>query len=329
MSATLTKTQRRQLVFITLGAVALFVLVRRLPTGTNMPHYDYVPAGQSSVQFCDPGNPQFLPATQVQSPVTMTLATAGPVLAGQPVQAVLTLKTYSGKPLGPDDLATAHAKKLHLLIIDPTLTDYQHVHPVPAGAPGEWAFTFTPRAGGSYRFFADFVPIVTGNGLYAWADMPVGGVSADKKVERDVSVRSERVGDPAFARGYGGQAAALPPPWVSEKDGYRFTLTPSAQPIRASKLVDLKFAVERIGGGPVPLQVIMNAFAHLVAFDDQRSGFAHMHPQEYDITKPPDAVHPTLTFKLQLPHAGRYVIWSQVLIASREIFAPFWFNVEE
>jgi hypothetical protein len=313
MSATLTKTQCRQLVLITLGAVALFVVVRLLPTGTNMPHYDYVPAGQSSVQFCDPGNPQFLPATQVQSPVTMTLATAGPVVVGQPVQALLTLKTYSGKPLGPDDLATAHAKKLHLLIIDPTLTDYQHVHPVPAGATGTWSFTFTPHAGGSYRFFADFVPIVTGNGLYAWADMPV----------EPPSPRLRSPGTQAVS------TSASQQNWASDKDGYRFTLTPSAQPIRANKLVDLKFTIERIGGGPVPLQVIMNAFAHLVAFDDQRSGFAHMHPQEYDITKPPDAIHPTLTFKLQLPRAGRYVIWSQVLIAGREIFAPFWFDVEE
>jgi hypothetical protein len=314
MSATLTKPQRQQLVLITLGAVALFIVVRLLPTGTNMPHYDYVPAGQSSVQFCDPGNPQFLPATQVQSPVTMTLATAGPAVAGQPVQAILTLKTYSGKPLGPDDLATAHAKKLHLLIIDPTLTDYQHVHPVPAGAPGAWSFTFTPHAGGSYRFFADFVPIVTGNGLYAWADLPVGG-PADTKVERVVP---DALGTLSPSNGF----------HPVERDGYRFTLTPSAQPIRASKLVDLKFTIERMGGGPVPLQVIMNAFAHLVAFDDQRSGFAHMHPQEYDITKPPDAVHPVLTFKLLLPRAGRYVIWSQVLIAGREIYAPFWFDVE-
>jgi hypothetical protein len=301
-------------VLITLGAVALFVVVRRLPTGTNLPHYDYVPAGQSSVQFCDPGNPQFLPATQVQSPVTMTLATAGPVVAGQPVQAMLTLQTYSGKPLGPDDLATAHAKKLHLLIIDPTLTDYQHVHPVPAGAPGAWAFTFTPRAGGSYRFFADFVPIVTGNGLYAWADMRVGGPPPPRLRSPSAPATGMSVSQPN---------------WMSEREGYRFTITPSAQPIRANKLVDLKFTIERIGGGPVPLQVIMNAFAHLVAFDDQRSGFAHMHPQEYDITKPPDAVHPMLTFKLQLPRAGRYVIWSQVLIAGREIFAPFWFDVAE
>jgi hypothetical protein len=304
VSVALTKTQYRQLALITLGAVAIYVVVRRLPTGTNMPHYDYVPAGQSSVQFCDPGNPQFLPATQVQSPVTLTLATAGPAAAGQTVQAVLTLKTYSNKPLGPDDLETAHAKKLHLLIIDPSLTDYQHVHPVPAGPPGAWAFTFTPRAGGNYRFFADFVPVATGLGLYAWADMPVAGV----------------------------KAAAVPPAqdnWVSERDGYRFTITPDKLPIRANKLANLKFAVEHIGGGPVPLEVIMNAFAHLVAFDDQRSGFAHMHPQEYDITKPPDAVHPVLTFKLMLPRAGRYVIWSQVQIAGREIFAPFWFEVEE
>jgi hypothetical protein len=303
MSATLTKNQRRQLLLITLGAVALFVVVRLLPTGTNIPHYDYVPGGQSSVQFCDPGNPQFLPATQVQSPVTMTIGVGASPVAGQPVQGMLTLKTYGDKPIGPGDLEVSHAKKLHLLIIDPTLTDYQHVHPVPAGGPGAWAFTFTPRAGGSYRFFADFVPVATGTGLYAWADMPVGGV------------RSAPV--PASQQN-----------WVSERDGYRFTIAPATLPVRANQLVDLKFTIEHIGGGPVPLEVIMNAFAHLVAFDDQRSGFAHMHPQEYDITKPPDAVHPVLTFKLVLPRAGRYVIWSQVQVAGREIFAPFWFNVE-
>jgi hypothetical protein len=105
-------------------------------------------------------------------------------------------------------------------------------------------------------------------------------------------------------------------------------LTPGSLPIRARKVEDLTLTVDRIGGGPVPLEVIMDAFAHLVAFDEPRSGFGHMHPLEVDITKLPDPVHPTLHFKLQLPRAGRYVIWSQVQIAGREIFAPFWFNAE-
>jgi hypothetical protein len=303
VSATLTKNQRQQLVLITLGAVALFVVVRMLPTGTNIPHLSYVTAGRSVIQTCDPSNPQFLPATEVQSPVAMTIAVAAPPVAGQPVEAVLTLMTYGNKPIGPTDLAISNAKRLHLLIVDPTLTDYQHVHPVPAGAPGAWAFTFTPRAGGQYRFFADFVPVATGVELYAWADLAVAGASAAPVPDSQQN-------------------------WVNDSGGYHFTLTPAVLPIRARKITDLTFTAGRIGGGPVTLDVIMDAFAHLVTFDEQRSGYGHMHPLEVDITKPLDPVRPTLHFKMQLPRAGRYVIWSQVQIAGHEIFAPFWFNAE-
>ncbi len=296
MPAALTQTQRRQCLLITLGAVALFVVVRLLPTGTNIPHLSYVSAGRSVIQTCDPSNPQFLPATEVQSPVAMTLAVAAPPVAGQPVQAVLTLMTYGNKPIGAGELAVSNAKRLHLLIVDPTLTDYQHVHPEPAGAPGAWAFTFTPRAGGSYRLFADFVPAATGVELYAWADMSVAGPPADTKVEHVAGRRA--------------------PPAVGERQR-RLPLRPHARgaPIRANKVTNLTLTVERIGGGPVPLEVIMDAFAHLVAFDEQRSGYGHMHPLEVDITRLPDPVRPTLHFKMMLPRAGRYVIWSQVQIA--------------
>jgi hypothetical protein len=72
----------------------------------------------------------------------------------------------------------------------------------------------------------------------------------------------------------------------------------------------------------------MDAFAHLVAFDTRRSGFAHIHPKEADISKLPDPVHPTFTFRVMIPAPGRYVIWSQVNLAGTETFAPFWFEVE-
>src|SRR5205807_1399705 len=132
----------------------------------------------------------------------------------------------------------ANAKKIHLLIVDPTLTDYQHVHPTPGISPGAWSFTFTPRAGGSYRFFADFVPAATGVELYAWADLTVSGAPA-------------------------APVPAAQQNWSAENNGYRFTLTSGSQPVRARKVTDLTLAIERIGGGPAPLEVIMDAFAHL------------------------------------------------------------------
>jgi len=90
---------------------------------------------------------------------------------------------------------------------------------------------------------------------------------------------------------------------------------------------DLKLTITRRDGGAVPLEPVMGAFAHLVAFDQTRSGFAHLHPVDTDLSKPPDATRPALDFKITIPRPGRYVIWAQVGLGGREVFAPFWFEV--
>lgn len=299
----LTIRQRRQIAVITLAAIGVFAVMRWLPTGTNLSHMDFRVDAKNPIDFCDPLNPQFIPVVAVASPVSMALA-APNAAAGSEVAAVITLKTASGKPIAPEDLLVVHTEKLHLLIADPSLTDYQHVHPTPTRTPGEWAFRFTPRFGGTYRIFADFTPAATSRGLYANADLEVAG---------------------APATGTGLHAVA----WTAERDGYRFVLTPGATPIRARQPADLRFAITRPDGGPVPLEPVMGAFAHLVAFDETRSGFAHLHPMQPDLTLRPDAVKPTLEFKITIPKPGRYVIWAQVNLAGRETFVPFWFDVVE
>ncbi len=71
----------------------------------------------------------------------------------------------------------------------------------------------------------------------------------------------------------------------------------------------------------------MGAYAHLVAFDTQRSGFAHIHPGPADLARLPDPTRPSFTFRLMIPKPGRYVIWSQVNLAGSEAYVPFWFDV--
>ena len=74
---------------------------------------------------------------------------------------------------------------------------------------------------------------------------------------------------------------------------------------------------------------VMDAYAHLVAFNVSRSGFAHLHPMQTDPMKAPDKVRPQLEFKITIPQAGKYVIWAQVSVAGHERFVPFWFDVVE
>lgn len=298
---TLSPAEIRQFACITAGAVAVFVGLRLLPTGTSLSHMDFrVDArGANSIEFCDPLNPQFIPVVAVRSPVVMSLATDAPAVAGRPVQARVVLRTGSGKPITPEDLAVTHTRRLHLLLVDPTLADYQHVHPEPSGAAGEWAFTFTPARPGTYRIFGDFTPAATGRGLYASVDLAVGPGSP--------GIPAGGPADPALS----------------------FALNATPQPARAGQPLDLRFLATRRDGGAVGLEPVMGAFAHLVAFDAARSGFAHLHPAEADVTVRPDPIRPQLNFKLTIPQPGRYVIWAQVNVAGTERFVSFALDVEK
>ncbi len=296
---------------VTLGAIVLFMIGRLLPTGTNLHQTDFSVAGGSGkvIEFCDPANPQFIPVVAVRSPVTMGLAAAGgPVTVGRETSFTLTLATASGQPIGPVDLLVAHTRKLHLMVVDPALGDYHHVHPEPGEKPGEWTFAVTPSESGTYRVFADFTPAVTARGLYASADFEVAA--------------APRAGAPRPS-----VVVDHTPNRVFEAHGLRFQLAADPDPIVSRQEARLTFTVERLDGGMVGLAPVMDAYAHLVAFNETRSGFAHLHPDQIDLSVRPDATKPTLTFRITIPEPGRYVIWAQVNVSGTERYAPFWFDV--
>jgi hypothetical protein len=304
-NSALGSAQWRQFVWITLGAVSLYVFFRFLPTGSDLNHMDFRVTGKNAIEMCDPSNPQFISVIAATSPVALTLKTAAAPTAGREVQVTLRMTTANNKPIAPEDLVVMHTRKLHLLIADSSLTDYQHLHPEPTRVPGEWSFTFTPTLGGIYRIFADFTPAATNRSLYANVDLVVAG---------------EQLSTPELA-------AAMTPSWIGQRDAYRLELAPATRQIRAGQATDLKFSVTNTGGGAVGLEPVMDAYAHLVAFETARSGFAHLHPMDADPGVAPDSIKPTLSFKITIPAAGRYVIWAQLKINGREKFVPFWFDV--
>ncbi|HEY4300253.1 MAG TPA: hypothetical protein VGM73_05235 [Candidatus Didemnitutus sp.] len=292
---------RRSTVLLTAGAIALFFVVRFLPTGTNLNHMDFRVEGKSALEFCDPANPQFIPVLSARSPVALTLVNEQPPRMNHESRFVLTMRTANGKPIAPEDLVVAHTRKLHLMVVDPTVQDYQHIHPEPGRHPGEWVFSLTPNRAGVYRVFADFTPVATQRGLYASADFTVPG---------EVATVS-RASNTTYLAG-GLEFALLGPP-----------LWHARQPI------DLKFRIQSQGAEkqPIVLEPVMDAFAHLVAFDENRSGFAHLHPRQTDLSQKPDALRPQFDFKVTIPTSGRYVIWAQVKIGGQEMFVPFWIDV--
>jgi hypothetical protein len=302
MSASLSRPQWIQMAAITAVSVGLYVGFRLLPIGTNLNHMDFRVAEGNAIEFCDPANPQFIPVIAVRSPVSMTLTSDAPARAGQAVRVTVRLATSTGKPLAPADLRVEHTRRLHLLLVDPSLDDYQHLHPEPGARPGDWVFEFTPRFGGDYRVFADFVPIATSRGLYAGTDFRVEGPLHPAEFNR-------------------------PTQETVEQSGVRFHLRVAEGAVRAGVTADLIFSVERVDGGEVVLQPVMDAYAHLVAFDSARGGFAHLHPMDAGLAQAPDRRQPTLRFKVTIPEPGPYVVWAQVGLEGRDVFVPFWLNV--
>jgi hypothetical protein len=75
----------------------------------------------------------------------------------------------------------------------------------------------------------------------------------------------------------------------------------------------------------------MGAFAHLVAFNEDRHTVLHIHPQgpEPDEgAKKQTQGGPTLQFKLYTPTPGFYRLYTQTQIASQPKFASFNITVE-
>lgn len=300
-SPPLTRAQLRAAGVITAVALALYLIVRSLPVGTNLNHMDFRVEERGAIEFCDPNSPQFIPVVTAKSPVELALRSEAPPSVGRPARFVLTMRTANGKPIGPADLLVAHTRKLHLMVVDPTLNDYQHLHPEPGQRPGDWIFELTPQRSGTYRVFADFTPAATARGLYASVDFEVPGEVA--RVSRSTNTT-----------------------WQGA--GFNFELEPPAY-FKAGVPAVLRFRIQHPGveKRPVPLEPVMDAFAHLVAFDAERTGFAHLHPDQTDLNRRPDLVRPELTFQVLVPQPGRFVIWAQVQLDGREVFAPFWVDV--
>lgn len=300
--------QRWQAAWITAAAIALFVIVRNLPVGSGLNHMDFRVSGPNVIPFCDPANPAFIPVVTVRSPVELRVSSATPHAAGARQELRLQLTTAGGKPIGDADLLESHTRKLHLLLIDPSLRDYQHLHPEPSSDGVSWRTEFTPKFGGAYRVFADFTPSATGRGLYAFSDLVVTGAAAvaEEKGVDTVSV----------------------PRLQTEQAGHRFSFTLKPAVVRAGERAELELAIDPLEtGAVVPLEPVMGAFAHVVAFDEARSGFAHLHPLAADPLAPPDAHRPRLAFSIEIPQSGNFVLWAQVKLRGVEHFVPFRLHV--
>lgn len=226
--------------------------------------------------------------------VALSVSPNGAAEAGKPYKATLMLRDGKGAPLPPQSLAVVHTQRLHLLVVDPTLTDYQHLHPEPGKAPGQYVLSFTPKLGGAYRLWADVTPV---GQPQAYAKAMIGKEPAQPEVEM-----VERMG--AYAA------------------GLHFKLLLDA-PLQSGQSSLARVKIEKSGKPFRQLEPVMGAFAHAVGFSADGSSLVHVHPMGKEPESESERGGPELSFHIT-PHAPGFMkLFVQIRVGGSDIFVPF------
>ncbi|HSH09103.1 MAG TPA: hypothetical protein VK995_01855, partial [Oceanipulchritudo sp.] len=151
-----------QIALITLVCVGIYFVLRWLPVEKcEFLHYgDYINK-EGVIEGCGYEETEFFNMTEIRFPVIAELTPLGDPEVGQPLTCTLTLFTTTGKPIKWEEIAVSHTERVHAMVVDPSLEDYQHVHPQPAGPAGTYVLEVTPRRAGHYKVYLDFIPLTT------------------------------------------------------------------------------------------------------------------------------------------------------------------------
>jgi hypothetical protein len=228
----------------------------------------------------------------------------GPLMVGKKADLRIRLTFVEDRaPVALADLEETHTRKIHLLITEPSETDYHHEHPEPL-ENGDYAFSFTPALPGIYRVWADLKPFRTHVQQFSIADIPAAA-HAGRLQPNEPENRH------------------------AEVNGYKFNLSFARTTLQAKDTVSGTLRVTDPTGRPCDrLEVVMGAFGHLVGFSDDFSTVLHMHPVGQVPANVDSLGGPDLRFYFRSNKPGLVRLFAQVKIGGKDFFPRFVINVQ-
>lgn len=194
-----------------------------------------------------------------------------------------------------EDLKEVVSNRIHLLVIDPTLTDYHHIHPAPIEPSGLFNFQFIPKFSTGYRVWANITPVETGVKEIVRADIGKPGITVINRTEnREVTV-----------------------------DGYRFALNFDKE-LKIGEEYKGTLTVTSLSGTAVQLESKMDVYGHIDGFfADYRSALTSQ------LVKTGSSDASVLSFTIIPEKSGFLKLFAQVKIGGRMVTAPFGVMVAE
>jgi hypothetical protein len=214
--------------------------------------------------------------TQAGYRLTSTDAT---LAAGKTAAYRFTVTEPDARPVTA--FAVDQTKRLHFYAVRSDLTGFQHIHPVMDNS-GTWTADLAALTSGSWRMFATFTP-----------DSGSGKGTA-LVLSRTVTVPGTATQAPLPAAASSAQA-----------DGYTATVKGD---LMAGMEHPLTVTITKAGKPVTDLQPYLDTYAHLTAFHEGDTAFAHLHPTT---TVNGDHGGPELSFHAALPTSGNWRLFLQ------------------
>lgn len=281
-------------IVITMVFVGIYFVLRNIPnTQCDVLHYEVTQETANGIEMCADGPSGMMDLNRVKFPGELRVFSEPVVSEGVPYQGVFSIKGPKGDELLPHEVAITHAEKIHLIAVDRTLNDYHHLHPKPIDVSGRWQYEFTPRTSGTYDIYVECVPLRTRKQLILHTTLEV------ETEDEDTESASKPIG-------------------VHEELNLEWDFSETS--IREGSWVHFTLTLSHPDGSPIPLQKVMDAYSHVVAFREGTTGYAHIHPTELEQT--PDPVSPTFSFTFYSGEKGAYRFWAQFQVDGKSIFIP-------
>ncbi|WP_413942765.1 hypothetical protein [Bdellovibrio sp. HCB-162] len=206
------------------------------------------------------------------------------ILGSQDLQAGMVrfefrlLDAKTSQSLSDQDLVDTHEKKIHLLVYDKSLNEFQHVHPEFNGS--RWSVDLSFVKNGDYKVWIQ--------------GQTKAGV--DFNLSNNLKVSD---GEPAWP---------LPPGLKDIRSGGDgdSVATLNNQKISNGQMAMLDLVLTQSNGQPSEVTPYLGAFAHVVAVPEDGSTLIHVHPME-------GAVPNKGMLHVTFPKSGAYRLWIQFI----------------
>jgi hypothetical protein len=235
----------------------------------------------------------------------MRITTAGD--SGAAARKLTLTPTKDGQVLR--DLVRVHEYLMHLIVVAPDLSFFDHVHPEPQ-PDGSFAIDYKFPREGSYLLFADITPKGARCQVFR---MPVGTSSSTTTPS---NATADLAPSPALAK-----PLAADPTITAE-------LYPSPRTPMVGIHSQLLFRLSKNGQPITDLEPYIGAMGHCVILSEDTQTYLHSHPEQLFAPKAGARGGPEVAFHTRFPKPGRYKVWGQFKRGDQVLVADFVLDVK-